>query len=63
MSDWSVDWVKIKTDAPKFTFRCNVFALLEPKLTDAVRSSSPFAEEEITSIGSNCQTTTGEFFY
>ena len=59
LSDWSVDWVEIKTDAPNITFRCNVSALLDPKLTDALDKNSK--EKEKTSIGSSCQTT-GEFF-
>jgi len=57
LSDWSVDWVEIKTDSPKITFRCNVSALLDPKLSDAVRSTTRLGKDDKTSIGSNCQTT------
>ena len=61
LSDWSVDWVEIKMDAPKITFRCNVNALLDPTLTDAVRSTTPLEKDDKTSVGSNCQAT-GKFF-
>jgi len=57
LSDWSVDWVEIKMDAPKITFRCNVNALLDPTLTDAVRSTTPLEKDDKTSVGSNCQAT------
>ena len=60
LSDWSVDWVDIKTDT-KTTFRCNVSALLDPKLTDAVRSTTDLKEEDKASVGARCQTT-GKFF-
>ena len=45
-SDWSVDWVEITTEEPKTTFRCNVSALLDPKLTDVVRSKSNIKDED-----------------
>ena len=62
LSDWSVDWVEIQTDAPKITFRCNVSAKLDPKLADAVRSTTGLKEEDKAySVGSSCQTT-GKFF-
>ena len=57
LSDWFVDWVEIKTDEPKITFRCNVNALLDPKLTDEVRSTAGSKEEDKASVGSSCQTT------
>ena len=57
MDDWFVDWVEIKTGEPKITFRCNVNALLDPDLTDALDKNS----KEKTLIGASCQTT-GEFF-
>ena len=55
MSDWSVDWVEIKTDVPKITFRCNVNALLDPKLTDALNDRT-IRKTEKTSIGGSCHT-------
>ena len=61
LSDWSADWVEIKTEAPKITFRCNVNALLDPALTDVVRSTTPLEKDDKTSVGSNCQAT-GKFF-
>ena len=50
LSDWSVEWVEIKTDAPTITFRCNLNALLNPKLADA------YAEKRGSYfwIGGNC---------
>ena len=54
MSDWSVDWVEIKIDEPKITYRCNVNALLDPKLTDAVNKKA-IRKEAKTSIGGSCQ--------
>ena len=45
LDDWSVDWVEITTEEPKTTFRCNVSALLDPKLTDVVRSKTNLKDE------------------
>ena len=57
LDDWFVDWVEFQTDAPEITFRCNVSAKLDPKLTDAVRTQSSLREENKASIGSSCQRT------
>ena len=54
LSDWSVDWVEIKIDEPKITFRCNVNALLDPKLTDELNYKA-IRKTEKTSIGGYCQ--------
>jgi len=56
LGTWSVDWVEIRTDAPKITFRCNVSALLDPKLKDVVRSTA-IKEEDKASVGASCQPT------
>ena len=62
LSDWSADWVEVKTDAPRVTFRCNVSALLDPKLTDVVRGKTNLKDDDKSSIGASCQKTTGKFF-
>ena len=54
LGDWSVDWVEIIIDEPDITVRCNVNALLDPKLTDALNSKA-IRETEKTSIGGSCQ--------
>ena len=54
LSDWSVDWVEVIIDEPDITVRCNVNALLDPKLTDAVNKKA-IRKEAKTSIGGSCQ--------
>ena len=62
LDDWSVDWVEITTDEPKTIFRCNVSALLDPKLADVIRSKTNLKDEDKESIDATCKKTTGKFF-
>ena len=39
MDDWSVSWVKVHTDAPNYTFKCNFTTMLDMGIWEAARKT------------------------